>query len=112
MYMPTIEQTLVKQLDAQLSHGDISEGVLCQGVAHTFNSMILPEPHETIQESNCSALNTRTTDDDAQFSPTYTKTRHHNASWMVQCLVNLLLCSTYTVHVYRELWDADIGEEL
>ena len=39
----------------------------------------------------CSALNSRTTDDDAQFSPIYTKTRHHNASWVVQCLIHLLL---------------------
>ena len=36
MYMLTIKQLLVKQVAAQLSHGDVSEGVLCQGVSHTL----------------------------------------------------------------------------
>ena len=53
-----------------------------------WDNMVLQKPHETIRESNWSASNTRTTDDNAQFSPLYTKNRHHNASLMVQCLVH------------------------
>ena len=83
---PHLTQVEMSKRGARRASKPALSTLLTQNIA-----MVLPQPNETIRESNCSTSHTRTTDDDAQFSPLYTKTRHHKASLVVQRLVHLLL---------------------